>query len=66
MADDSHVKTVWLHVVVSSKHDILCFWDNVHILKYYPLKVSWNCFCSFNCSNQTNVQVFEFLFALDK
>ena len=25
IADDSHVKTVWLHVVVFSKHDILHF-----------------------------------------
>ena len=25
IADDSHVKTVWLHVVVFSEHDILDF-----------------------------------------
>ena len=25
IADDSHVKTVWLHVVVFSEHDILHF-----------------------------------------
>ena len=25
IADDSHVKTVWLHVVYFSKHDILYF-----------------------------------------
>ena len=25
IANDSHVKTVWLHVVVFSKHDILYF-----------------------------------------
>ena len=39
IADDSHVKVVWLHAVVSSKHDILHFYDNVHFFKYYPVKV---------------------------
>ena len=35
IADDNHVKTEWLQVVVFSKHDILHFWDNVHLFKYY-------------------------------
>ena len=65
IAEDSHVKIVGLHVVVSSKHDILHFWDNVHLLKYYPVKISQNCFCSFNYSNQTGTQVSKFSFALD-
>ena len=38
IADYSHVKIVWLHVVVFCKHDILRFWDNVHLFKYYPMK----------------------------
>ena len=31
IADDSHVKIVWLHVVVFSKPDILHFRDNFHL-----------------------------------
>ena len=31
IADDSHVKIIWLHVVVFTEHDILHFWDNVHL-----------------------------------
>ena len=50
-ADDSYVKIRWLHVIVFSEHSILNFWDNVHLLKFYPMKVSQNCFNSFNCSN---------------
>ena len=34
IADDSHIKIVWLHIVVFSKHYILHFWDNVHLFKY--------------------------------
>ena len=48
IADDSHVITVWLHVVVSNEHDILHFLDNVHLFKYYLVKVLQNCFNSFN------------------
>ena len=51
-ANDSHVKIVWLHVVAFSEHDILHFWDNVHLFKSYPVKVPQNWFNSFNCSNQ--------------
>ena len=60
VADESHVQFVWLHVVVFSKHDILHFWDNVDLLKYYPVKVPQNCFHSFNYSNQTSIQVSKF------
>ena len=66
IADDSHVKTERLHVVVFSKHDILHFWDNVHLFKYYTVKVPQNCCNSFNCSNQACIQVSKFSFALDK
>ena len=61
IADNSHVKIVWLHKAVFSEDDILHFWDNVHLFKYYQ-----NCFNSFNYSNQTCVQVSKFWFGLDK
>ena len=64
--DDNHVKTTWLDVVVFTEHDILDFWDNLHLLKYYSVKVRQNCFNSFYCSNQTDMQVYKFWFALDK
>ena len=38
IADDSHTKIVWLHIIVFSEHDILHFWDNVHLFKYYQWK----------------------------
>ena len=60
IADDSHVKIVWLYVAVFSKHDIL------HLFKYYAVKVHQNCFNSFNYSNQTCVQVSKFSRALSK
>ena len=66
IVDDSHVKIVWLHVVVFSEHDTLRFWDNFHLFKCYPVKVPQNCFNSFNYSNQTCIQVSKFSFALDK
>ena len=33
VAGDSHVNTVWLHVVVFTEHDIFHFWDNIDFLK---------------------------------
>ena len=36
------------------------------ILKYYPVKVSQNCFCFFSCSNQTGMPVSKFKFVLGK
>ena len=66
IANDSRVKIAWLHVVVFSEHDILHFWNNVHLFKYYPMKVPQNCFNYFNYSNQTCIQVFKFSFLLDK
>ena len=39
---------------------------HVHLLIYYPMKVPQNCFNSFNCSNQTDMQVSKFRFVLDK
>ena len=66
IVDDSHVKIVWLHVVVFSEHDILHFLDNFHLFKYNLVKVPQNSFNSFNYLNQTYIQVSKFLFALDK
>ena len=51
IADHSHAKIVWLHVVVFNEHNILHFWDNVRLWKCYPVKVPQNCFISFYCSN---------------
>ena len=65
-ADISHVKIAWLQLLVFTKQDTLHFWYNVHLLKYYPVKVPQNCFNSFNSSNQTDMKVFKFSFALDK
>ena len=42
IADDSHIKVIWLYVVVFSQHCFLHFRDNVNLLKYYPVKVSQN------------------------
>ena len=66
ITDYSHVKIVWLNVVVFSEHDTLHFWDNVHLLKHYPVNVPQNCFNSLNCSNQTCIQVSKFLFVLHR
>ena len=66
IANDSHVKNVWLHVVVFSELDILYFWDNVHLFKYYLVKGPQNCFNYLNYSNQTCTQVSKFSFGLDK
>ena len=66
IADVSQIKTVWLHVVIFSELDILHFPENVYLLKYYPEKVSRNCFYSFNCSIQTGMQVSEFSLPINK
>ena len=64
--DDSHVKIVYLRVVVFIEHETLHFWDNFHLPKHYPLKVPQNGFNSFNYSNQTCIQVSKVSCALDK
>ena len=63
--DDTHAKIIWLYPVVFIEHDILHFWHNFHLLKYYSVKASQNCLNSFNCSNQTGTQASKFQFALD-
>ena len=66
IADDNHIKIVWLHIVVFSEVDSPYFWENVHSFKHYPVKVPQNCFNLFNYSNQTCIQVSKFSFVLDK
>ena len=66
IVDDSHVKIVWLHLVNLSEHDIRHYCENVHLFKYYPVKVPRNYFNSFNYLHQTCIQVSKFSFALDK
>ena len=66
IANDSHVKIIWLHIVVFSDPDVLHFWNNVHLHKYYPVKVPQNCFNYCNCSNQVFIQISKFSFAPDK
>ena len=63
---DSHVKVLWLNVIVFTEYYILHFWNHAHLLKYYPVKVLQNCFNPFNCPNQTGVQVSKFSFDLDR
>ena len=46
--------------LVFSEHDILQFCNDVHLLKYYPVKVPQNSFNFFSCSNQTDQQVSKF------
>ena len=53
-------------IATCSKHDSSHFRDNFHLSKYYPVKVRQICFCSFNYSNQTGMQVSKYLFVLDK
>ena len=66
IAYDNHMKVARQHVTVFTEHDILHLWDNIHLLKYYPVKVPQNCFNSFNCSNKTGIQYSKFWFALDR
>ena len=66
IAGYSNVKIMWLFIVVFSEHGTLHSSDNVHLFKYYTLKVPQNCFKYFNCFNQTCVQVSKFSFALGK
>ena len=47
IVDDSHIKIVWLHIVVFSEHEICHFWDNFHLFKHYSVKVPQNCLNSF-------------------
>ena len=39
IADNSHIKIVWLRVLVFSEHRILHFWENIHLFKYYSVEV---------------------------
>ena len=39
-AGDSHVKIISSHAAVSNENAILCFPDNVHLLKCFPITVT--------------------------
>ena len=60
---DSHVKIISSHTVVFNKSAILRFLNNVHLLKYFPIKVPQDCFDSCNCTYQTGIQISKFSFA---
>ena len=64
-SDCCHLKIVWLHVLAFTEHDVLHFWENVHLLKYYLVKEPQNCFNYFNCSNHTSMKISELLFPVD-
>ena len=64
--DDSHVKILWLHIVVFSEHDISHFRDDAHLLKHYPVKLFQNYFYSLNCLIQKVMQGSKFSFAQNK
>ena len=66
IADDRHVKFVWLREVVLSEHDNLHFGENMHLFKHYPVKITQNSFISSTYLNQTCVQVSQLSCALDK
>ena len=51
---------VWLPVVDFTEHDILNFWGNVHLLRYYLMKAPQNCFEIFV------KKALKFPFVLDK
>ena len=61
IAGGSNVKIVRLYVIVFTEYDTLRFWNNVHLSICYSVKVPRNCFNSFNCSNQTDMQVSKFV-----
>ena len=65
IAGDTHIKIIFSYAVVSNKNAILYFWDDVHFLKHYPIKLPQNCFDLFRCTNQTGIQISKFSFALD-
>ena len=50
-ADENHRKITCSHSVIFNEDYFLCFWDNIHLFKNYPMKVPQNCFDLFNCSN---------------
>ena len=49
IADDSHIKIAWLHIVVFSEHEISHLGDNFNLFKHYSVKVPQNYFNSLIC-----------------
>ena len=70
IADYTYAKIVLQLEVVFSEHDIyileIMSRQFSKFFKCYPVKASQNWFYSLNYSNQTGMQVSQFLFALDK
>ena len=52
IAGDSHIKLISSQAVVLNENAMYCFSNNVHLLKYFPIKLPQNCFDSFNYTNQ--------------
>ena len=50
---DSQIKIISWHTVVFNENAILRFSVNVHLLKYFSIKVLQNFSNSYNCTNQT-------------
>ena len=48
-------KINWLRMNVLNKQDILHFGDIAHLLKYYPMKISRNCFILLTCLNHRSI-----------
>ena len=65
-AEDSYLKTIWLHVVVFSERDVLYFSGNVHLFKYYESTSKLLILSITQMSNQTSIQVSKLSFAIDK
>ena len=57
IAKNGHIKTVSLHTVVFNENVSWYFWDNIHLLKHYPVKLPQNSFESLNYTNQTRIQI---------
>ena len=59
VAVSSHVTDIqninWLNMDVLSKQNILDFGDIAHLLKYYPMKTSRNCFILFTYLNHGSI-----------
>ena len=44
IAGNSHIKIISSHAAVFNQNAILCFSNNVHLLKYFPIKLPQNCY----------------------
>ena len=51
------IKIISSNTAVFKEKAISYFWDTVHLLQHYPIKLLQNLFDSFNCTNQTGIQI---------